>query len=150
MSAKTLSIAMVFASFASTAVWGEEPALAGEWRVKSETLYGKPSIGQVGCIYRFEKDALVAFQYVGHEAKPATGVVDFTAKPWTLDIELDDDRPAVGGAGPRVGIMELKGDLLTICVSGSAGAGVPRPKKFESKIGQSYVLTVLERVKKGK
>ena len=141
-----VSLAMLFASFASTAVWGEEPALAGEWRAKSVTLYGKPNPGQVGSIYRFGKDALISFQFAGHKAQPAMGVVDFKAKPWTVDIELNDDRREVGGEGAREGIIELKGDVLTICVS--AAAKVPRPKKFESKEGEFSVLIVLERVKK--
>jgi hypothetical protein len=68
MCAKTLSIVMLFASFASTAASADEPGLAGEWRVKSEMLYGKPNPGQVGCIYKFAKDALVSFQYVGEKA----------------------------------------------------------------------------------
>jgi uncharacterized protein (TIGR03067 family) len=148
MSSKALSLALLFASFTSAAVWAEEPAIAGKWRIKSVTTGGKPSPGQVGCTYEFGKDALISFQYVGDEARPATGMVDFTAKPWTVDIELDDDRPAVGGSGPRVGIMELKGDVLTICVSSTARAGNPRPKEFESKKGQSYILIVLDRVKK--
>jgi uncharacterized protein (TIGR03067 family) len=143
---KGLSLAILFASFASTAVWGEEPALAGEWRTKSLTLYGKPDPSQVGSIYRFGKDALISFQFAGREAKPAMGVVNFKAKPWTVDIELNDDRREVGGEGAREGIIELKGDVLTICVS--AAAKVPRPKKFESKEGEFSVLIVLERVKK--
>ena len=79
---------------------------------------------------------------------PAWGWVDVTAKPWAVDIELDDDRPMFGGSGPRAGIMQLKGDIVTICVCGTAGVGEPRPEKFESKEGQLTWLIVLERVKK--
>lgn len=140
-----LAVSVLLLSLASSAS-PAEPVLAGKWRVKSATLYGKPAPDAVGSIYLFGKDALLSIQHIGHEEKPASGTVDLTAKPWTIDLELDDDRPAVGGEGPREGIIELKGDVLTFCVS--AAAKEPRPKKFESKEGQFSLLIVMERIKK--
>ena len=95
MSIKTLPFALLILSLASAAL-SAEPALAGQWRVKSATLYGKPDPGAVGNIYRFGKENLLSLQYIGHEERPAFGFVDMKAKPWTLDIELDDDRREVG------------------------------------------------------
>ena len=145
MSIKTLPFVLLILSLASAAS-SAEPALAGQWRVKSATLYGKPAPEAVGRIYRFGKENLLSLQYIGHEERPAFGFVDMKAKPWTLDVELDEDRREVGGEGAKEGIIELKGDVLTICVS--AAAKEPRPKKFESKEGQFNMLIVMERIKK--
>lgn len=140
-----LAVSILLLSLASSAS-AAEPVLAGRWRVKSATFYGKPAPDEVGSIYLFGKDFLLSIQHIALEERPASGTVDLTAKPWTIDLERDDDRPAVGGGGPREGIIELKGDVLTICVNGTAKE--PRPKKFESKEGQLSILIVMERVKK--
>lgn len=64
--------------------------------------------------------------------------IDPTASPKTIDYIV------TGGAVVRLGIYELNGDTLRICL---ARPGAARPKEFASPAGQDLVLSVYRREK---
>lgn len=69
-----------------------------------------------------------------------TYALDPKANPPAIDLTFDLTR---GDRGKMLGIYELKGDTLTICMG---NAGQPRPASFEP--GDGRTLIVLKRVKK--
>jgi uncharacterized protein (TIGR03067 family) len=66
--------------------------------------------------------------------------LDPKANPPAIDLTFD---PTMGDRGRLLGVYELKGDTLTICMG---NAGQPRPAAFEP--GDGRTLIVLKRVKK--
>jgi uncharacterized protein (TIGR03067 family) len=122
-----------------------DPPLDGKWRVTSAVQYGKKAPNQVGIAYEFLPGGSMVIRYPGGRNLKGTYTLDRKADPDQIDIETDEDRPDVGGGGPRLGIFDIKDDKLTLCVNGAGKQ--PRPLKLESKAGKLTILYEFTRVK---
>jgi uncharacterized protein (TIGR03067 family) len=121
--------------------------IAGKWRVISAKMYGK-EVKQVGYIWEFGKNnQLVRRDNLGRVFFGEEGRYWLHPKKTPVQIDIEDpaDRPELGGAGPRRGIVTIKNDRLTLCVAGSGDA--PRPTKMASTKDDLNILLVMTRVK---
>jgi uncharacterized protein (TIGR03067 family) len=131
----------------ATPVFGEEPKedekLKGTWLLTEGEIGGK-TIPQE----ELKKNNIVKFGAgkitTSEEGKPDDKVetqykVDPAKKPKTIDIT-----PETPERGVILGIYEIEGDVLRICVG---RPGKERPTKFESKPDSGHALTVLKRMK---
>jgi len=118
----------------------EENKLIGQWKVVSQTQYGKVTEVKKKTIWEFTKDARLLMP--GTNRLDGKYKLDNSTSPWSIDIEHGEDRKAVGGGGPRKGIVKIKNGVMTLCVLG--GALPNRPAKFKS---EKKTLTILYTMK---
>jgi uncharacterized protein (TIGR03067 family) len=71
-------------------------------------------------------------------------MLDTGKTPWWIDVEQNDDKPELGGGGPRPGILAIKDHRLELCVAG--GASRPRPEKMVSEKVSRHILYEMQRV----
>ena len=117
-------------------------AIQGKWNVVSAVYSGKAAKNEEN-----EKDGLGFWtinktQIVYSEKSLADYMLNTAKKP----KEIDATHPAAANqtAETLLGIYELEGDQLRICI---ARSGSPRPTKFESAAESKTNLIVLKRVK---
>jgi uncharacterized protein (TIGR03067 family) len=113
--------------------------LLGEWEYVEQIIDGK-KVDQKGT-WTFSGNQIL----YGPDAKVhAVFKLDATKRPRTFDF----DHVAKDGkiVDKVLGIYELEGDTLKLCVS-IPGKSDARPRAFESKEGSGHTLTVLRRVK---
>jgi uncharacterized protein (TIGR03067 family) len=122
-----------------------DPPLTGKWVVKSAVRHGKEAPSAVGIVYEFLPAGELVIHYPGGRSLNARYRLNREPDPDEIDIETDEDRPDVGGGGPRLGILAIKDDNLTLCINSAARK--PRPAKLESKAGQVTILYELTRKK---
>jgi len=120
--------------------------IEGKWRVVAKTWYGKDSKDEVGLVWQFQGKDRFSMHFAGGRTLEGRYQIDINKKPWQIDIETKEDEPAVGGGGPRKGIVSIDGDRLQLCVTGSAPA--PRPTEMVSQSGTLNILWILERIKR--
>jgi uncharacterized protein (TIGR03067 family) len=113
--------------------------LLGTWKLVERIIDGK-KVDQKGT-WTFSGNQIL---YGPDAAVHAVFKLDATKRPRTLDF----DHVAKDGKilDMVLGIYELEGDTLKLCVS-IPGKSDVRPRTFESKEGSGHTLTVLQRVK---
>jgi uncharacterized protein (TIGR03067 family) len=136
-------VSLVVAFLCAGKVLAADPPLAGKWQVSSAVRYGKVAGGDVGVIYEFLPGGDLVIRFPGGRNLNGTYKLDREPDPDHIDIETDEDRPDVGGGGPRLGIFMVKEDKLVLCINGAAKK--PRPLKPESKAGQLTILLEMKR-----
>lgn len=111
----------------------ELKAMAGTWKEISRQRDGQlVATNELGTMTQDELGSAAAGRLT------YTVRVDPTASPKTIDYIV------TGGAVVRLGIYELNGDTLRICL---ARPGAARPKEFASPARQDLVLSVYRRAK---
>jgi uncharacterized protein (TIGR03067 family) len=113
--------------------------LLGKWELVERISDGK-KVDQKGTWTFFSNQIL----YGPDAAIHAVYKVDPSKKPMTLDLAHVTESGKI--EDKVVGIYEVEGDSLKLCVS-IPGKTDERPKTFESKEGSGHTLTVLRRVK---
>jgi uncharacterized protein (TIGR03067 family) len=115
--------------------------LQGDWAIVSYVIDGKKlSDDEAQSLFRtFKKDECTVYLFDKPLAKGKIRI-DANKKPKTIDI-----CPAESPDKPRLGIYEIEGDTLKICM---ASPGKERPKEFSSKKDSGQSLEVSEREKK--
>ena len=93
-------------------------------------------------IWKFTKDARLLMP--GSNRLDGKYKLDVATSPWSIDIELGEDRKALGGGGPRKGIVKIKNGVLTLCVL--SGALPNRPAKFKSEKKTFTILYTMKLV----
>jgi uncharacterized protein (TIGR03067 family) len=114
----------------------------GTWRIVAMQIGGKDFPAEA-----FKNSLLIFkgrdFTAINHRATTrGSFLVDTTKSPKTMDITIIDG-PAKGAIYKN--IYELKGDTYKLC--GTSTAGKDRPKDFESKSDNGYIVQVLKREK---
>jgi uncharacterized protein (TIGR03067 family) len=124
----------------SEAVRAELARHAGTWRVESMVYEGEESDPEVArSIERVVEGERVVWRRDGKSFSASRIEIDPGKDPATIDV-IPEGGPA---RGKRVlGIYELEGDRMTICM---AAPGGPRPKRFEAGEGSRQNLMVLVR-----
>jgi uncharacterized protein (TIGR03067 family) len=112
--------------------------LEGEWDVTAGFRNGKDTPPLERLVYTFRGGVLSGDEKPGKYAVRA----DAAKTPRAIDL-TPQDGPDKGK--PSLGIYEVKGDVLRLCV---AEQGKDRPTEFASKEGSNADLTTLKRVKK--
>jgi uncharacterized protein (TIGR03067 family) len=117
---------------------GEADSIEGTWELVSSVYDGKDSIVKEKQIWKISKTH-VTYSFGTQDAYQ----VDTKAKPKTIAVTQirPDDKAADGKK--LVGIYEIKGDSLKICV---AAADKGLPKEFKSTPGSGHNLLTLKRV----
>jgi len=128
------------AIYVPASVVAEDNQLIGQWKVVAKTQYGEVTKVEKETIWEFTKDARLLLP--GTNRMDGKYTLDDSTSPWSIDIELADDRKALGGGGPRKGIVKIKNGVLTLCVLG--GALPDRPATFKS---EKKTLTILYTMK---
>jgi uncharacterized protein (TIGR03067 family) len=122
----------------------KDPGIVGEW-VRESASMGGTTIKLPDLQYEFTAHGLWITRRDGVAVKSYPDVYEWDSKadPPTIDkwplVRLDDNR----APSPMLGIYQLEGDTLTICLGGNV-----RPKTFESPDGSRNLLLVLKRVKR--
>lgn len=138
-------VSLVVAFLFTGSAYAVDPPLTGKWRVTSAVRFGKDAPREVKSIYEFLPGGDLVIRLPGGAIKKGTYKLNREADPDHIDIETDEDSPALGGGGPRLGIFTIKDDILGLCINGDAK--VARPLKLESKEGQKTILLDLKREK---
>lgn len=122
-----------------------DDSIYAKWKVTSAIFYGKESPQNHGETYEFRKYGRLLTQYP-RDKTPQEGDyrIDLEKTPHHLDMQRFSDHPDMGGGGPTKGIFKVQGDVLTICISGSANW--PRPEEFASKKESRNILWKMKRV----
>lgn len=115
----------------------DQQAIQGTWVVESAERNGKPETDIKGEKLIFMKDGKAVMTTKGKEEK-ATYKIDPSKKPKTIEFTPEREEK------PALGIYELTGDSLKVCVMRPGGE---RPTDFSSK-APGRVLIVLKRQKK--
>jgi uncharacterized protein (TIGR03067 family) len=125
-------------SLAFAADKGLEP-LQGTWEMQKLVGRGKdvPPEKAKAIVFRIAGDQLQRFVNDIDRKDPSTIKVDAGQKPAHLDLT-----PAKEGDPKMLGIYELDGDTLKICMSSKK-----RPDKFDGTEGDA-ILMILKRVRK--
>jgi uncharacterized protein (TIGR03067 family) len=137
----TLLSALLAAPPAKDASERDLELLQGDWAVVTLTYNGQAlgdDVAQV--LFRTIKgNEFTTFQF----DKPlGKGSLKLDANK---SLKTIDEQSAREGSKPRLGIYELEGDRLRICMG---APGTDRPKEFASKPDSEISLTVWERQKK--
>jgi uncharacterized protein (TIGR03067 family) len=113
--------------------------LQGTWELTRAVGRGKEVVPDKGAVtFVIKGDTMKRFVRDVDRNDPLTIKVDATAKPARIDLT-----PAKPGDPKMLGIYELDGDNLKVCMSATK-----RPEKFESPEGSDITLLVMKRVKK--
>jgi uncharacterized protein (TIGR03067 family) len=140
-----LGVSVCFAVGVASSLAADKPGIVGKWKVVSVTWYGKTSKSEVGAIYEFADKNRLAIRFPDGHALTGEYRTDAEKKPPHIDIETAEDKPQVGGGGPRAGIFSVQDDRLVLCLNGAAS--VPRPDKFESRKDPPTIVWSMERLK---
>ena len=152
MSASGILLASVLFMIAGTerdAPGGDAPIL-GKWRVVQAVFYGEDAPESRGKVYEFREGGRMLVWRLG-EISPQEGSywLDRKQTPHHIDIETFEDRPEVGGPGPRRGIFRIQGDVLIVCVTGESGNDDDfRPEDFSSVEGSRAIRYTMKRIPK--
>jgi uncharacterized protein (TIGR03067 family) len=126
----------------------DEDAIQGTWKADKFDNGGAPGGPPPGELEKirfvFEKDGV--FQLLGGpgvETLKGTFKIDPTAKLKTIDMTIT---PPGGGEKPEtvLGLYELDGDTLKLCMTG--GPGKVRPEEFKTD-GKSIAVITFSRIK---
>ena len=131
-----LGLAMtVSAPGAKTPPKAETPKLEGEWLLESMEMPKEAKPGDV--TFKFADGKISIFEAKRNKPEEADYTVDFTKNPAEIDI-----KPNRGGKEMTVlGIIEVKGDTMKICL----GQNAARPTEFKGDAG--IMLATFKRVK---
>lgn len=122
----------------------DEDAIQGTWQVTAFDLGGAaggPPPGEITKLKLTFKDGKVAADRGDGKPDEIEYKLDATTTPKSLDLMEAKDRPMLG-------IYELDGDTLKICVSEGGQKGV-RPAEMKSD-GKNIAVITLKRVKEEK
>lgn len=115
----------------------------GDWVMVSGEANGvKIADEQAKAFKRTVKGDKITITRGGEELYRGTFKLDPTKKPKTIDVHVETG-PAKGMT--RVGIYELDGDTMKICV---AQPEAPRPTEFTGKAGSNQTCSVWKKEKK--
>ncbi|MBI1369929.1 MAG: TIGR03067 domain-containing protein [Planctomycetes bacterium] len=124
--------------------------ILGTWKPEAFDLGGAPGAPPQEVLEKirfiFEKDA--KFKIAGGpegEELAGTFKLDAAAKPKTVDLTMQ--RPGSDQPETMVGLYELDGDTLKLCVPN--GPGEARPTEFKPD-GKQYAVITFKRVKEEK
>jgi uncharacterized protein (TIGR03067 family) len=115
----------------------DKKALQGKWDVISVVIEGKKEKGDKKVTATFEGGTL-KFDPKSRDFSEFSFTLDATKTPKALDLKSKGDS--------NVGIYELKGDDLKICLTQLEPVDKNRPKEFAGS--KDTILFVLKRVKK--
>jgi uncharacterized protein (TIGR03067 family) len=104
----------------------DKELLKGTWTVAKSVEDGKPNKETANAKFTFKEDRLLLKLAGEMRAMEATFVLDPSKKPKHIDISTKDGDTTL----TAVGIYELDGDKLRLCVAGPDGPG--RPTEFKS------------------
>jgi uncharacterized protein (TIGR03067 family) len=114
--------------------------LQGTWQMQSGTNEGKEVSADEAAKVKITFEGNKATLKDRNSTLKATVELDQTAKPATIDFNIEKDKETIKG------IYSLEGDNLKLCI---ALPGTDRPKEFASKAGSGETrLLVLKREKK--
>jgi uncharacterized protein (TIGR03067 family) len=113
----------------------DKELLKGTWTVVKGVEDGKPHEETKNAKFTFKEDRLLLKLVDEPRAMEATFVLDPTKKPKHIDITVKDGDATL----TAVGIYEIEGDKLRLCVAEPDGPG--RPTEFKSA---SKKITYLE------
>jgi uncharacterized protein (TIGR03067 family) len=117
--------------------------MQGDWAAESYTVGGmKLPDDEAQSIFRSVKGDEYAIYHFRKQIGKGRFTLDATRKPKQIDA-MPANAPK--DSKPMLGIYEVDGDTLTICI---AQAGKDRPTAFESKEGSDSTLIVWKREKK--
>ncbi|HEY7309871.1 MAG TPA: TIGR03067 domain-containing protein [Gemmataceae bacterium] len=116
--------------------------IQGEWKITAEVQNGKetPAARNEKVRIRFTADKMIVSE--GDEKHAGAYKLDPDKKPSTITV-TPDDGPKKGKKG--VGIYQLSGDTLTICLT--LKEGKDPPSDFTAKADSGRVMLTLERIK---
>jgi uncharacterized protein (TIGR03067 family) len=130
----------------------DDASILGKWRVVQAVFYGEDAPDSRGEVCEFRERGQLLVWLPG-EIAPQEGSywLDRKQTPHHIDIETFQDRPDVGGGGPRRGIFRIRGDVLLVCVTGESGTDDDfRPEDFTSVEGSRAILYTMERIRRRK
>ncbi len=116
--------------------------LQGEWKIVSGQKNGEdvPDKTKEAITIVFEGDKMFARHPSGETKDVMTFTIDPKAKPVAIDLVQKRESKKFEG------ILELKGDVLKLCIH--QGAVASRPTEFASAAGSEKVNVELKRVSK--
>ncbi len=116
--------------------------IEGEWKIETGRKNGDdlPDEARQNLTLIFEGTKLFVRDQTGEKKEGMTFKIDTTTKPFSFDVVHTRDKKM------QEGIIELKGDVLKICIH--EGAVANRPTEFASAAGSEKVNVELKRVKK--
>jgi uncharacterized protein (TIGR03067 family) len=116
--------------------------LQGEWKIVSGQKNGEDVPDQLkdSVTVVFEGDKMFVRDASGANKDEMTFTIDPKAKPVSIDLEQKRESKKFEG------ILELKGDVLKLCIH--QGAVASRPSEFAAPAGSEKVFAELKRVKK--
>jgi uncharacterized protein (TIGR03067 family) len=116
--------------------------IQGAWKITVEVENGKetPAARNEKVRIRFTADKMIVTE--GDEKHEGAYKLDPLRKPSTIEV-TPDDGPNKGKKA--LGIYQLSGDTLTICLA--LGEGKDRPSDFTAKADSGRVRLTLERIK---
>jgi uncharacterized protein (TIGR03067 family) len=118
----------------------DKDKVQGGWTMVSGETNGKPAPDEYRKNFKmtFSGDKLTV-KFSNDKTKEGTYKLDSSKKPKEITITPSD------GEKPLVGIYDLDGDNLKLCMSQPGG---DRPKEFAAKEGAGTMLLVLRRAKR--
>ena len=118
----------------------DPPSLVGVWVAENGTTGGEERAIAAGSMtIEFTADGKVSIR----EGAKRSGPLDCRTDPKRSPAEIDFIAPPRAKSLNMVGIYEVDGDTLTLCLS-PAGK---RPTRFESAAGSDVMLLTLKRAK---
>jgi uncharacterized protein (TIGR03067 family) len=131
-------IAIILASGCSPK--SDEISILGEWEFVKSVYDGKEHVLRGRSTLRFTSVYIV----YPHRKEPHDSYkLNQTETPRSIDVKVAQPGEADDGK-TMLGIYELKGDDLLICI---AKPGLGRPKRLESEPGSGHNLMILKRSK---
>jgi uncharacterized protein (TIGR03067 family) len=109
------------------------PKLDGAWRLNGLELNGRQLGGNQNAVWRFDGDQLTI------ENPNALGAT--APRPITTDAKASPKHFQFGNAGNQLGVYEIKGDALVICLSQQQGVRPP-----DAAGGQNVIRYLFTRV----
>ncbi len=121
---------------------GDLKALQGVWLIEAATLEGRDHIDDFKGMKLTVTDDKYAIDFAENSDK-GTIKLDVTKKPRQIDFTTSQKGPFKGR--DLVGIYELKGDTVVVCINSEKG---DRPAKFEAPVKTKLMLLTFKREKK--
>ena len=142
MTKSNISLLSAFALFVlvAPARADDQKEIQGAWKIEKAVRGGQdmPAEEREKTTLEFKGSKAIVHHGASGE-KPAEFTLDSAAKPKSIVIKPENEQKEL------LGIYELKGDTLKICLGRD---GADRPKDFESKEGSKSMLLILKREKK--
>ena len=131
----------------------ENEPILGQWKVTSAVQKGKELDNWEGYTYTFRRNGTYTGQAPNGDKLDGKFTLEKTEEDRdfrNIKLESEEDRPDLGGGGPRLGIFKTTSDdqmnlILTICVNQiRETSNHPRPSQFQSKSSFRLLLTLTE------